>query len=142
MAYSRPAPLRATVIRMVNLTTGVATDEVQGMTVRQVGRVMEKLMADGQAFAAKLSAKSVRYFATRELADLYVEARQFAASTRIAEKARTAFAPRLPDDVASWSHDAEPHFPVDADGVPTWLFTPCAPSPIGLHRTNTHAETH
>lgn len=126
-------PLQAEVIRLADRrNVGVCTTEIDGYTRRQVGRAVEHLLYQKRIHRGKASHRVVRFFGHRE------DAEAFADAALLARGGVNAPARQL--EVAPWAADAKPHFPVDGHGVPTWKFTQCPPSQIGLHRTNTHAE--
>jgi hypothetical protein len=131
------SPMREKIVRLMSRSYGVATDEVDGYSMRQVARAIQALLESGKAFKARHTGKEVRYFSTAYDAETWLKKR--ADEDAAADQAAKAKA--SPDDaVAQWPADAPKHFPTDKNGVPTWKFTACPPSPIGTRRTGTHSE--
>jgi len=60
--------LTAAILAAASSPEGVATNEIPGYTVAQVGRVIDKLKTKKQLFTAKISHRSARYFTTEAAA--------------------------------------------------------------------------
>lgn len=140
MSHQPPSPLRQAVVAMARRQMGVATDEVQGATVRQVARVLQHLTDSGQAVAMRWTPRCVRYFVHPADGEAWLDAKKLSAATQ-AVRVRIASTQSSATN-APWPADAPIHWPVDSDGVPTWKFTRCPSSRIGLTRTNTYHEDH
>jgi len=74
--------LTAAILKAAARPNGVATNEIDGYTVAQVGRVIDKLKTKGQLFVAKLSHRSARYYADEATAKANTPAPQPAVTVR------------------------------------------------------------
>jgi hypothetical protein len=151
--YHRASPLTDRVRGLVCRPGGLATGEVSDLSPRQVGRAVERLQKLGQAHGARTASSSaMRYFGTAAEANAYA-AEQARAPRQPSTPSKDAFidkpnagrygiGTKTGDHTrrAPWPADTEPHYPVDAAGVPTWRFTRCPPTMAGGRYTNTYGE--
>lgn len=128
MKPRKQSPLRLKVIRMSNRPVGISTSEIEGYSVRQVGRVCEHLIQAGKIHRGHAGGRLVRFFGRK------VDAEAFTDSGRLR---RSAYRTKDDDGVrAQWPADAPMHETAET------LYTYCPPSMLGVHRTNTFHDEH
>lgn len=139
---ARPtSPLRRNVIAMLRRANGLATDEIEGFSIRQVARAIQYCLERDEAFVGRHTGKDVRYFSSQHDADAWVEKRRLEEVAKL-HGSNTAASSALPPIKATWPADAKEHYPEDKHGVPLWKLTLCPPSQLGLTRTNTYVDSH
>lgn len=152
--------MRQLILRLAKRTTGVATDEVPGHSVRAVQDTVSKLVRLGLLHKAGITRRHMRYFADPGLRDAMAlridtlrrglrpgEALGFDATGDVAVLVRQVAAPPRRDaPCAAWRPDSPP---VITERTVFTLCPPCQlregvelPYAIGLQRGRVAAEVH
>ena len=74
MSNQHDGALRAACLAGAQQAKGLSTAEVPGYSRAQAGRMVQKLVATGHLFVAKISHRYARYFDTMGRAEAYLEA--------------------------------------------------------------------
>jgi hypothetical protein len=112
--------LVAAIMHRAAMPSGVGTHELEGYTIKQVGKSIGRLVVAGRLLGVR-DGRRARYFV------LAADAARFAA-------ARAAPASDPDDLIANWGPDEPTIYP------PGYKHTVCPPSRMGEFVTNTHKD--